>query len=252
MDFAQVLMLAAHQVGEDNHGRNGLVGYLCRIARTEPKLFFRLFIAVALNWIGLKADERPPQDWPYETPEELYEALRAIGSRPQTLRDDADSWEEHESQQAAKGRSSSGKRKLKAQHLQGSMRSSQEDGAGRTQAAKNVSTLAEALIFAAQQVGEDNRGRNGVAGYLCRMARTEPKLFCSFLIGVMGSAVAKGDEKPGALVPYETVEEAEERMREVGLTPEGLRATADEWEKWERRRAATGENRSGRAGREEL
>jgi hypothetical protein len=42
MDFAQVLMLAAHQVGEDNHGRNGLVGYLCRIARTEPKLFFRL------------------------------------------------------------------------------------------------------------------------------------------------------------------------------------------------------------------
>jgi len=236
MDFAQVLMLAAHQVGEDNRGRNGLVGYLCRIARTEPKLFFRLFIAVALNWIRLKADERPPQDWPYETPEELYEALRAIGSRPQTLRDDADSWEEHESQLASNAKISSGKRKLKAQHLQGSMRSSQEDGAGRTQAAKN----------------EDNRGRNGVAGYLCRMARTEPKLFCTFLIGVMGSAVAKGDEKPGALMPYETVEEAEEGMREVGLTPEGLRATADEWEKWERRRAATGENRSGRAGREEL
>jgi hypothetical protein len=246
MDFARVLMLAAHQVGEDNRGRNGLVGYLCRIARTEPKFFFRLFIAVALNWIGRKADERPPQDWPYETPEEVYEALREFGLRPELLRDSADSW----SRRAANARSSSGKR---AEHLQGSMRSSQEDGGGRTQAAKNkVSTLAEALILAAQQVGEDNRGRNGVAGYLCRMARTEPKLFCSFLIGVMGSAVGKGDEKPGAEMRYETVEEVDERMREVGLTPGALRKTADEWQEWERRRAASGENRSGPAGREEL
>jgi hypothetical protein len=252
MDFDRVLMLAAHQVGEDNRGRNGLVGYLCRIARTEPKLFFRLFIGVALNWIGRKADERPLQDWPYERPEEVFETLSESGLRPETLRDSAARWQKRESRRAAIAGSSSGNRKLKAQHLLGSMRSSQEDGGGRTQAKNEVSTLAEALILAAQHIGEDYRGRNGVAGYLCRMARTEPKLFCSFLIGVMGSAVGKGDEKPGAEMRYETVEEAQESMREAGLTPGAIRATADEWEEWERRQAASGENRSGPAGREEL
>jgi hypothetical protein len=39
------IMLAGERLGDDGQGRNGLVGYLYRIARTQPKLMGRLLIA---------------------------------------------------------------------------------------------------------------------------------------------------------------------------------------------------------------
>jgi hypothetical protein len=53
------------------------------------------------------------------------------------------------------------RRRLRAS--QGDVRLGPENGRGRTQGAKNKATsaFADALMLAAQQVGEDNRGRKG-------------------------------------------------------------------------------------------
>jgi hypothetical protein len=47
--LAEAVMLTEHQVGDDNDGRNDLVGYLCHIARIEPNLFLRLWAAIELR-----------------------------------------------------------------------------------------------------------------------------------------------------------------------------------------------------------
>jgi hypothetical protein len=85
-----------------------------------------------------------------------------------------------------------------------------ENGRGRTQDAKNKATgaFADALMLAAQQVGEDNRGRNGLIGYLSRIARTEPKLFFRLLIRAVMDQSRSDDEESQADVRYQTVEEA--------------------------------------------
>jgi hypothetical protein len=42
-------------------------------------------------------------------------------------------------------------------------------------------SLPEAIILAAELAGSDNRGRDGLLGYLSRIARTNPKAFVGFL-----------------------------------------------------------------------
>jgi transcriptional regulator of met regulon len=139
------------------------------------------------------------------------------------------------------------KRKLRAS--QGDVRLGLESGRGRTQGAKNKATSAFAVAFmlAAQQVGEDGRGRNGVVGYLSRIARTEPKLFFRLYIHVamdQNLHVAmdqnlSDDEEFQEDVQYETVEEAQEALREMGIDLTSLRGAAENGQEQESRRAAT-------------
>jgi hypothetical protein len=72
------MMLAAEQVGEDGHGRNGIVGYFCQIARSDPQFFFRMLVRV---WLDQKVDEddKAPLDTEYQTVEEAKAALREVG-----------------------------------------------------------------------------------------------------------------------------------------------------------------------------
>ena len=72
------MILAAEQVGEDGHGRNGLIGYFRQIARTEPKFFLRMLVRVWLDQ-GVDEDDESPLDKEYETVEEAKEALRKAG-----------------------------------------------------------------------------------------------------------------------------------------------------------------------------
>jgi hypothetical protein len=53
----EAILLAAEQVGEDNHGRGGLVGYLLQLARTEPRCFATLFSRGPLDAIIGEKDE---------------------------------------------------------------------------------------------------------------------------------------------------------------------------------------------------
>jgi len=59
-----------------------------------------------------------------------------------------------------------------------------------------------------------NRGRDGLLGYLRRIARTEPKLFAALLGRVPpGQIIGKEDLN----VPYETYEEARQALLEEGI-----------------------------------
>ena len=95
-NFLDAAILAADRVGEDNRGRNGLVGFFSRVARTEPKVFFWLLARLAVAQSKNKGDEQLPLDKPYETMEEALEACRLLGMTPASFRELADDWEEHE------------------------------------------------------------------------------------------------------------------------------------------------------------
>jgi hypothetical protein len=89
---------------------------------------------------------------------------------------------------------------------------------------QNYRSFNEAVILAAQQVGEDNRGRDGLLGYLRRIARTEPKLFAALLGRVPpGQIIDKEDRK----VRYETYEEAREALLEEGVDVDRLPLLTD-------------------------
>ena len=139
-------------------------------------------------------------------------------------------------------------KKSKPRASQGDVRLGPENGRGRTQGAKNKGTSAFAVAFmlAAQQVGEDGRGRNGVVD-LSRIARTEPKLFFRLYIHVamdQNLHVAmdqnfSDDEEFQEDVRYETVEEAVEALREQGIELASLLGAAENGQERESRRAAT-------------
>ena len=86
---------------------------------------------------------------------------------------------------------------------------------------QNYRSLSEAVILAAQQVGEDNRGRDGLLGYLRRIARIEPKLFAGRV--PPGQIIGKEDRK----VRYETYEEVREALLEEGINIDRLPLLTD-------------------------
>ena len=73
-DFMEAIISAAEQSGEDKRGRGGLVGYFCRIARTQPKVMAALLARIPPDEIIGKEEERV-----YKTEEEVREALRERG-----------------------------------------------------------------------------------------------------------------------------------------------------------------------------
>jgi hypothetical protein len=54
-------------------------------------------------------------------------------------------------------------------------------GSRRGKPNKTTATLKEAILLAAEQVGEDFKGKDGLTGYLRGLAVSEPKAFASLL-----------------------------------------------------------------------
>ena len=50
---------------------------------------------------------------------------------------------------------------------------------------KTTAVLKDAILLAAQNVGEDGKGKGGLTGYLQRLANQEPKAFSSLLARVL-------------------------------------------------------------------
>ena len=69
------LLLAAEQVGEDGEGKDGIVGYLRNIARTQPKTF----AALLGRLLPYQTNESPPEEVKYRSVEEVKEELRRRG-----------------------------------------------------------------------------------------------------------------------------------------------------------------------------
>ena len=71
-------------------------------------------------------------------------------------------------------------------------------GAGRPKGSRNKTTtvLKEAVLEAAGEVGENGLGGDGLTGYLRKIAREEPKAFCSVLGRVLPLQVTGKDDGP--------------------------------------------------------
>src|SRR5262245_59202852 len=70
--------------------------------------------------------------------------------------------------------------------------------------------LKEAVLLAAEQVGENDRGRGGLVGYLRKIARTEPRAFAALLGRVLPLQVsAKLDIDVALRERYPSVQEAQ-------------------------------------------
>ena len=77
----------------------------------------------------------------------------------------------------------------------GSNRPKRPKTGGRTAGTPNKVTkaLREAVVEAAEKVGEDGKGKDGAVGYLVMLAKSEPKAFASLL----GRAMPLQVEGPG-------------------------------------------------------
>jgi hypothetical protein len=94
---------------------------------------------------------------------------------------------------------------------------------GCTKGSPNKTTviLKDAILSAAEQVGEDGKGRDGLVGYLRRIACTEPKSFAMLLGRLLLLQDTDQDDEP-AEVRYQTVEEAQQALRELGIPVERI------------------------------
>ncbi|MCC7101335.1 MAG: hypothetical protein IT500_17280 [Rubrivivax sp.] len=72
---------------------------------------------------------------------------------------------------------------------------------------KTTRTLKEAILLAAEQVGQDGKGKDGLTGYLRRVAQEDVKAYSSLLAKVLPLTIA-GEGKGVAIVVQLSKEDA--------------------------------------------
>lgn len=74
-------------------------------------------------------------------------------------------------------------------------------GPGRSKGGHNKTTrvLKEAVILAAEQVGEDKRGKDGLLGYLRNIAKSDFKCYTQLLLKVLPLQVTGDPDRPVVL-----------------------------------------------------
>src|SRR6266404_1843607 len=89
-------------------------------------------------------------------------------------------------------------------------------GRGRPKGSRNVLTrvISDAILVAAEQVGEDGKGKGGLVGYLKRVAKKDPKAFCSLLGRVLPLQVQVESKTE---VRYKSVEEVRAELDARGI-----------------------------------
>jgi hypothetical protein len=90
-------------------------------------------------------------------------------------------------------------------------------------------SLKEAILLAAEAVGADGKGKDGLLGYLTSLARRHPAIFVPLLGRVLPLQIdQKTEQKP--VVRYETVEERRAAMIAKGWAPSVLAALEEAME----------------------
>jgi hypothetical protein len=90
-------------------------------------------------------------------------------------------------------------------------------GRGRPKGSHNIFTreVKEAIIAAANELGEDGRGYDGMKGYLKHLGRTEPKTFGMLIRAVMPTQVTVEHKD----LPPENYKDVQRTMEQLGLSP---------------------------------
>jgi hypothetical protein len=76
-DLMEAVVNAAIRHGSDGHGKDGLVGYMLLLERTEPRTF-NMLTGVAQRWQASRPDQ-PNKPKPFTTDEEVIAEMRAMG-----------------------------------------------------------------------------------------------------------------------------------------------------------------------------
>jgi hypothetical protein len=87
---------------------------------------------------------------------------------------------------------------------------------------KTPKNLNEAILRVAESEGADGKGKDGLVGYLKRMARKHPQSFVALLSRVPPKTATVSAGK----IVYQTGEESLAAIREYGMTSEDLQAMA--------------------------
>jgi len=94
---------------------------------------------------------------------------------------------------------------------------------------KVTRSLKEGILLAAEAVGADGKGKDGLLGYLTSLARRHPTIFVPLLGRVLPLQIdQKTEQKP--VVRYETVEERRAAMIAAGWSPATLAALEEAME----------------------
>ena len=90
-------------------------------------------------------------------------------------------------------------------------------GRGRPKGARNVLTrvISDAILLAAEQVGEDGKGKGGLVGYLKRVAKKDQKAFCPLLGRVLPLQVQVENKTE---VRYKSVDEVRAELEARGIS----------------------------------
>jgi hypothetical protein len=96
-------------------------------------------------------------------------------------------------------------------------------------------TLRECVLLAGEIVGSDGRGRDGLLGYLTKVARHDPKTYCGLLGRLMPIDLHTRTE--AAEPVFRTIEEVDADMQARGLTPDRLVEMAENMAERARERA---------------
>jgi hypothetical protein len=209
--FPEAVALAAERVG--NSGRDGLLGYLVWLARTQPRLFGTLLARTASDAvIGEK---------PLGRSELEIRIFGPDGAHARTVRDGVLVYPAENGgapmsptpttaspHGAALLRGGNGHKTLRRGKGQRTRRSSESTR-------QEYGSLLEAVLLAAEQVGEDNHGRDGLVGYLVRLARIEPIFFATLLARVPLHAIVGEKESEPILMEINVFDKAlKDRRRE--------------------------------------
>jgi hypothetical protein len=98
----------------------------------------------------------------------------------------------------------------------------------------NTVLFKDAILKAANQIGEDGKGKDGLTGYLRHLAKSHPKSFFALLGRLPVGIIARSDAPKK--VTYKTLDECSEGLLEQGLTPEALHEMGDHFSEYLRRR----------------
>ena len=92
-----------------------------------------------------------------------------------------------------------------------------------------TASLKEAILLAAEAVGADGKGKDGLLGYLTTLARRHPAIFVPLLGRVLPPQIDQKTEQK-TVVRYETVEERRAAMIARGWAPSAVAALEEAME----------------------
>jgi hypothetical protein len=189
-DLLDGIMLAAEHHGEDGWGRDGLVGYFRRMLIKSPADAIPIIVRLLKSNIPLKQHTTE-----LLTKDELYKALcERLG--------------ENAAKRAVEHlRKFPTKRNPKCEREEKARRQSES------------TTLANAVLLAMEQVGEDGYGHEGIRGCLSRLLVKCPRSYQRQLLRVAVPLDSARAAHRTTHAKPRTLEEIDEDMRRRGLPP---------------------------------